>query len=106
MNVSHCILISTFPDRASAEKVARGLLGARLAACVQVGAALNSFYAWNNELRHDEEIELRAKTRHDLAPAIEAMLREQHPYELPQIVYVHMNGSCDYLQWVDSCLVS
>ncbi len=106
MTASYCIVISTFPDRASALACARALLDARLVACAQVGATLTSLYVWNGETRQDEEIELRLKTRRELAPAIETLLRAQHPYELPQIVYVPMDGSRDYLEWVDSCLTS
>ncbi|MEW6766206.1 MAG: divalent-cation tolerance protein CutA [Pseudomonadota bacterium] len=106
MTASYCMVISTFPDQASAAACAQLLLDARLAACAQIGATLTSFYVWKGEMHQDEEVELRLKTRRDLGPDIEALLRERHPYELPQIVYVPMDGSRDYLEWVDSCLKS
>ena len=100
----HCIVISTFPDRASALAAGRCLLEARLVACAQIGGTITSLYHWKDEMHAAEEVELRLKTRRSLGPDIEAMLREQHPYELPQIIYVPMEGSRDYLNWVDSCL--
>ncbi|MEW5973207.1 MAG: divalent cation tolerance protein CutA [Pseudomonadota bacterium] len=103
---THCIVISTFPDRAAALAAARALLEARLAACAQVSARLTSIYHWQGTLQEDEEFELRLKTRRALGPQIETMLREWHPYELPQILYVPMEGSSDYIDWVDSCLAS
>ncbi|MGB9669759.1 MAG: divalent-cation tolerance protein CutA [Halothiobacillaceae bacterium] len=103
---THCIVISTFPDRATALAAARALLEARLVACAQISAPLTSIYPWQGTLQEDEECELRLKTRRALGPQIEAMLRKWHPYELPQILYVPMEGSSDYIDWVDSCLVS
>lgn len=103
---THCIVISTFPDRTAALAAARALLEARLAACAQISAPLTSIYHWQGTLQEDEEFELRLKTRRALGPQIEAMLREWHPYELPQILYVPMEGSSDYIDWVDSCLAS
>lgn len=100
----HSIVISTFPDRESALAAGHALVEARLAACAQAGGGITSIYAWKGELHEDTEVELRLKTRRVLGPAIEAMLRERHPYELPQIIYVPMDGSRDYLEWVDSCL--
>jgi len=103
---THCIVISTFPDRATALAAARALLEARLAACTQVSAPITSLYPWQGTLQEEEEVELRLKTRRSLGPQIETMLREWHPYELPQILYVPMDGSRDYIDWVDSCLAS
>ncbi len=106
MTSTHCIVISTFPDRATALLAARALLEARLAACAQISAPLTSLYPWAGALQEAEEYELRLKTRRALGPRIEAMLRELHPYELPQILYVPVEGSSDYIDWVDSCLAS
>lgn len=103
---THCIVISTFPDRATALAAARALLEARLVACAQVHGPLTSLYPWQGALQEDVEFELRLKTRRALGPRIETLLREWHPYELPQIIYVPMDGSRDYLEWVDSCLAS
>lgn len=37
-------------------------------------------------------------------PAIETMLREHHPYELPEIIAVPIErGLPEYLHWIDSC---
>lgn len=102
----YCIVITTFPDRPAALAAARALVEARLVACAQVSAPLTSIYAWQGSLQEDEEYELRLKTRRELGPRIETLLRERHPYELPQILYLPMEGSRDYLDWVDSCLTS
>lgn len=104
--LTHCIVISTFPDRTSALAAGRRLLEARLVACAQVGGTITSLYHWKDELHASEEVELRLKTRRSFGPDIETMLRKWHPYELPQILYVPMEGSSDYLEWVDSCLAS
>lgn len=103
---TYCIVISTFPDRATAQAAGRALVEAGLAACAQIHGPLTSIYPWQGAIQEDEEYELRLKTRRALGPRIETMLRERHPYTLPQILYIPMDGSRDYLDWVDSCLTS
>ena len=41
------VVVTTFPDRESAEKAAGLMVDAGLAVCAQVGADLVSFYRWD-----------------------------------------------------------
>ena len=45
MENSYCMVITTAPDQEKAEKLAEGILGNRLAACVQM-AEIRSFYIY------------------------------------------------------------
>jgi periplasmic divalent cation tolerance protein len=98
---SALLVLTTLPDRASAEALARELLGDRLAACVQIGAALRSLYHWRGEIETAEETPLAIKTRSELYARLERAIRERHPYELPEIVAVPItDGSSAYIDWI------
>lgn len=79
----------------------RELLAARLAACVQIGAMVRSLYHWHGQIETAEEIPIAIKTRAELYPRVEEVIRQWHPYELPEIVAVPITcGLPDYLDWI------
>jgi periplasmic divalent cation tolerance protein len=95
------LVLTTLPNRAGAEALARELLEARLAACVQIGATLQSLYHWRGEIETAEETPLAIKTRNELFARVEEAIRRRHPYELPEIVAVPItDGSAAYLDWI------
>jgi periplasmic divalent cation tolerance protein len=94
-------LYSTFPDRASALKVAEHLVAAKLAACVNLSAPITSVYEWEGKLETGSEIAALIKTRRALAEAVIAAARPLHPYTLPCFLILPVEGgSEDYLAWV------
>ncbi|MBE0622524.1 MAG: divalent-cation tolerance protein CutA, partial [Burkholderiales bacterium] len=99
-----CLLVVTnLPDRASAEKLAALLIERRLAACINLLAPCESLYRWRGEIQHDQEHPLLIKTAHDRYAELEAAIRANHPYELPEIIAVPVVlGLPAYLQWVES----
>ena len=99
-----CLLVFTnLPDRASAEKLAALLIEQRLAACVNVLAPCISSYRWEGKVQRDEEHPMLIKTAQDRYAELEAAIRANHPYELPEIVAVPISGGLPaYLQWVES----
>jgi periplasmic divalent cation tolerance protein len=95
------IVITSLPDRAAAVKVARALVERRLAACVNVLAECVSIYRWKGEIENAGEVPVLIKTRAGRYAEVEAAIRELHPYELPEIVSVPVQGGSEaYLQWV------
>jgi periplasmic divalent cation tolerance protein len=102
---SHLLVVTTCPDRESADALARGLVGEGLAACVSILPAVRSVYRWKGALEVADELLLLVKTRADRYPAVEAEIRARHPYELPEIVGVPVEaGLAAYLAWVDDCV--
>lgn len=98
---SPLLVLTTFPERPAAEALARELLAARLAACIQIGATVHSLYHWRDEIETAEETPVAIKTRADLYPRLEAAIRARHPYELPEIVAVPItHGLSAYLDWI------
>ena len=92
---------ATFPDQASAVKVAEHLVQAKLAACVNLSAPITSVYEWQGKLETSTEITALIKTRRALADLVIAAARPLHPYTVPCFVILPIDGgSQDYLDWV------
>jgi len=99
--MSALLVITNLPDRAAAEKLAEALIHKRVAACVNILAPCRSVYRWNGAVQHDEEHPVLIKTTGERYAALEAAIREAHPYELPEIVAVPIErGLPAYLDWV------
>lgn len=85
----------------AAEGLARGLVDARVAACVSVLPGARSIYRWRGEIHDDPEHLLVAKTTRARYDALEAAVRAAHPYEVPEILALPAaRGLPDYLAWV------
>jgi periplasmic divalent cation tolerance protein len=99
--MSSLLVLTNLPDRAVAERIADTLIGAQLAACVNILAPCRSVYRWNGAVQHDEEHPMLIKTTAERYPALEQALRAAHPYELPEIIAVPIErGLPAYLAWV------
>jgi periplasmic divalent cation tolerance protein len=95
------IVLTNMPERAAALRMAGALIERRLAACVNVIDGCTSVYRWQGETASAQELPMLIKTRVALFPEVEAVIRELHPYELPEIVAVPLTaGSADYLSWL------
>jgi periplasmic divalent cation tolerance protein len=95
------VVLTNLPDREAALRLARELVSRRLAACVNVLAECSSVYRWRGALEEAREVPVLAKTRAALFPEVEALVRELHPYELPELVAVPVvRGLAEYLDWV------
>jgi periplasmic divalent cation tolerance protein len=89
------------PDGAAAARIARALVGERLAACASVLPGMWSIYRWRGEVEDAEEVLLLAKTTRAMLPALQARLVALHPYELPELVAVEAAGGLPaYLGWI------
>jgi len=95
-----CVIKTSVSSRAGSESLARGLLEAELAACVQISGPGLSIYRWQGKVEQDQEYYLGIKTRPDLCGAVVAWLRSHHPYELPEIVWSEFDASGEYADWL------
>lgn len=97
------LVLCTAPNEDVGAKLARGLVEGKLAACVNVIPGLRSFYVWKGELNDDAEVQLFIKSRLHRYDALEAWLREHHPYDVPEIIALPIEGgSKDYLGWLEA----
>ena len=96
------MVFNTCPDQETAKCIAALLVENGLAACVNIIPGLQSVYLWKGQVETDNECLLVIKTRADRYEALEQAIRENHPYELPEVVGVPINaGLPGYLAWID-----
>ncbi len=102
MDEEFLLVLTTCPDPESARRLATKAVESELAACVNQLPGVNSFYSWEGNLQQTVEIMLLFKTRRPAYEALEALLQDEHPYELPEIIAVPINhGSPGYLKWIE-----
>lgn len=93
------------PDPDTAGRLARQLVEAQFAACVNLVPGLTSVYHWQGALESAQETLLLIKTTAACYPLLENWLREHHPYELPEILAISVEqGLPAYLAWVKQCV--
>lgn len=97
------IVLISCGSRAEARRIARALVEARLAACVNiVEAPVESIYRWNGKVERAREFLLIVKSSRKRFAALEAQVRQMHSYDVPEIVAVPIErGSRAYLAWLD-----
>jgi len=99
--MSILLVLTSLPNRESAESLARDVVEKRLAACVNVLSPCHSVYRWKGAVESANEIPLLIKTTEARYPALETAIRKAHPYEVPEIIALPVvNGLPDYLAWL------
>jgi periplasmic divalent cation tolerance protein len=94
-------IISAADNRDIIEKIGRDLVEKRLVACAQILGPIQSIYRWKGNVENANEWLLLMKSKASLYPAIEEEIRQQHPYELPEIIATNIdNGLAGYMDWV------
>ncbi len=94
------IAMVTIP-RDEAAKLAKGLVEARLAACVNMVPRIESVFWWEGKIQHDEESLLIIKTTQLKVESMIKYVQENHPYDVPEIITLSLaEGLPDYLNWV------
>ncbi len=95
------LVFTNVPDAATAERIARALIEQRAAACVNILAQCRSIYRWQGAVAAADEVPMLIKTTADAYPLVEQILRECHPYDVPEIIAVPIEqGLPEYLSWV------
>lgn len=99
------LVLTNMPDETSARTLAEALVTQKLAACINILAPCRSVYSWQGKLEHADETPLLIKTNQAQYRALEAAIIKAHPYELPEIIIINVDGGLPrYLQWVNAQL--
>jgi periplasmic divalent cation tolerance protein len=99
------VVFLTAPSGEEATRLADLLIGAHLAACVQILPEMESVYRWQGQIKRQSEILLIAKTTRGKFADLEREVRALHSYETPEIVAVPIvTGSQPYLDWLNESL--
>ena len=95
------LALTTFPDIDTAQRISRQIVQAKLAACVNILPQAQSIYIWQGEECNEPECVALIKTTEGTYSELESLIREHHPYELPEIIATPItNGSKKYLTWL------
>lgn len=97
------LVMTSLPDQDVANALAKRLIEANLAACVQLQPGVQSIYRWEGRTCEEQEVVLVAKTTAAQWHAILAYIKQNHPYDVPEIIAQPITHSdTDYAQWVNA----
>jgi periplasmic divalent cation tolerance protein len=95
------IVLTTVGSQDEARKIARSLVGERLAACVNIVPQIESIYRWEGKIENAQEWLLAIKTTASSFDRVRAAISELHSYELPECISLSIaDGSPAYLDWI------
>lgn len=98
----HCVIFITAGSEEEAEKISRGLVESKLAFCVSTLPKVQSTYYWEDKIHVDKEFLLIVKTRQDQYEALETWVKNNHSYEVPEIIALPIEqGLPAYLNGID-----
>jgi len=89
--------------QADAERLARLVVNARLAACVNLIGPVTSVYTWEGKTCVEPEVTMLLKTTVERVNALRELLVAEHPYDLPEFIVCPIDTAAShpaYVQWV------
>jgi periplasmic divalent cation tolerance protein len=98
----HLVVLVTCRTAKEAERIARALVEARLAACGNIlQSPVRSVYRWKNKVESAKEFLLLIKTSRRRFAKLQTAINKLHSYEVPEIIALPVAaGSPAYLAWV------
>ena len=95
------VVMTTVEKSEDGERLARVLIDSGLAACIQILPTMVSIYRWEGKIERESEILMLIKTTRVAFPALETAIKQNHPYQTPEIISLPvLHGSAEYLEWV------
>jgi len=101
------LVLSTFPDAATARHIGRTVVEEKLAACVNLLPPVESIYRWKGAIETATEVMALIKSTTWKYQLLEARIRELHPYEVPEIISLRIDsGHTEYLRWLEQSVIA
>ncbi len=96
------IVLVTCGTPAEARRIARSVVGKRLAACVNIVLSpVESFYTWKGKLEKAREYLLVMKTTAKRLAELEGEVKRLHSYDVPEFIALPITeGAAKYLSWL------
>jgi periplasmic divalent cation tolerance protein len=96
------VVLVTCGSLTEARRIARRLVSAHLAACVNIILSpVESFYNWKGNLEKTREYLLVIKTTAKRLAALEKEVQRLHSYDVPEFIALPIAaGSGNYLAWL------
>ena len=99
------VVLTTVSNDVEAEALARKIIKAKLAACVQILPPMRSVYFWENAIQVDSEHLLLIKTLHEKFDELKSFLQANHSYDTPEIIALKTSVVAqNYLNWMKNYL--
>jgi periplasmic divalent cation tolerance protein len=97
------LVLVTHPNKEHAERITRGVIDAKLAACVLV-TDVKSFYNWEGELNEDDEVVTILKTSGEKVTELQKYIETNHDYDVPAIISFQASSNQAYGNWLNDQL--
>lgn len=95
------VISTTFSNKEDAARIAELLLDRRLIACAHISGPITSVYRWQGKVNTATEYTLSVKTTPGHWPTLQELIRQEHPYELPEIIGQELSQVSEaYYGWV------
>lgn len=95
------IVISTFPDKRAATKIANELVRDGVVACVNM-SPISSVYLWKGRIHNDNECLAIFKTSQKNKSRLKKSLAQMHPYDVPEIAEINVRSiNQSYMRWIE-----
>ena len=96
-----CVCLVTCPTQRVSRTLAREMVRAHAAACVNILGPAESLFWWQGRLDRAREYVLIIKTTRRQIAALRRMLKQHHPYTVPELVALPISdGLPTYLRWI------
>ncbi len=100
------VVLATAGSESEGVRIARGLVEARVAACVNLVPSVRSVYRWKDAIEEDDEVLLVIKSSLPRFEELRSAVRELHSYDTPEVVALPMAAiDEDYGAWLHASLV-
>ena len=95
------VVLTTVGSSGDGESLARSIVEAKLAACVQVLPKMTSVYLWESKVQTDPEHLLLIKTVEEKFDELSEFIQKNHSYDVPEIVAIDAaKVSKNYFKWL------
>ncbi len=99
------LVMTTVKARVEAERIAKKIVGEKLAACVNVVPSISSTYRWKGKIERSRETLLLMKTSGEKLDKAIKRIKELHTYKVPEIIALPIErGLPEYLKWLKKSL--
>ena len=98
------VVIVTVPGD-KAQTLAKVLVESKVCACANIISGVKSLFWWQGKIDSADESILLLKTKNNLFGKLKKLIKENHPYEVPEIIAFKIaKGNKEYLAWIkESC---
>ena len=102
MNYDYIMVLVTASGIEEARKISQTILEKKKAACTNIISGVSSSFWWQGKIDKAEEVLIMMKTKASLLDEIISLVKQNHSYEVPEIIAMPIiGGSSDYLRWIN-----